>query len=190
MVDVWKYICTFKQHVIFLNIQKKKSIIFQKFAPELKKPLPAKMCFPSFFLQKCIFTKNAVLQSQHKYKCWFEEIFACSQFFPQKCFFIDYQASRSPHTCKQVRGGTSLGLTILGVQAAQWAVLQHISIHHSWQDSTDHVGCNNSCSPAFQNLMAEPAVSCEWMLNSDCFNCCTSHFRSTALNFRMFLEKR
>ena len=86
--------------------QKKISIIFRKFAPELKKPLPAKMCFPNFFLQKCIFTKNAVLQ--HKYKFWFEEIFACSQFFPQKCFFIDYQASRSPLTCKQVRGGTSL----------------------------------------------------------------------------------
>ena len=27
---------------------------------------------------------------------------------------------------------------ILGVQAAQWAVLQLISIRHSWQDSTDH----------------------------------------------------
>ena len=74
-----------------------------------------------------------------------------------------------------------LRLFILGVQAAQWAVLQLIFIHHSWQDYTDHVGCNNSCSPAFQNWMAEPAVSCEWMLNSDCFNCCTSHFRSTAL---------
>ena len=72
------------------------------------------------FLQKCIFPasscknvfapKMSFLQSQHKYKCGFEEIFACSQFFPQKCFFIDYQASRSPLTCKQVRGGTSLGL--------------------------------------------------------------------------------
>ena len=82
------------------------------------------------------------------------------------------------------------GSCILVVQAAQWAVLHLISIPHSWQDSTDHVGCNNSCSPAFQNLMAEPAVSCEWMLNSDCFNCCTSHFRSTALNFRMCLEER
>ena len=70
------------------------------------------------FLQKCIFPasscknvfapKMSFLQSQHKYKCGFEEIFACSQFFPQKCFFIVYQASRSPLTCKQVRGGTSL----------------------------------------------------------------------------------
>ena len=60
-------------------------------------------------------------------------------------------------------------MAILGVQAAQWTVLHLISIQLSWQDSTDHVGCNNSCSPTFQNLMAEPAVSCEWMLNSDCF---------------------
>ena len=62
-----------------------------------------------------------------------------------------------------------IGFYILGVQAAKWAVLHLISIPHRWQDSTDHVGCNNSCSPAFQNLMAEPAVSCEWILNSACF---------------------
>ena len=61
------------------------------------------------------------------------------------------------------------GMAILSVQAAQWAVLHLISIHHRWQDSTDHVGCKNGCSPAFQNLIAEPAVSCDWMLNSDCF---------------------
>ena len=36
-----------------------------------------------------------------------------------------------------------------------------VSIPYSWQDSADHVGCNNSCSPAFHNLMAEPAVSCD-----------------------------
>ena len=79
---------------------------------------------------------------------------------------------------------------ILGVQAAQWAVLQLIYIHHSWQDSTDNFGRNNNWSPAFPNLMAELAMSCEWMLKSDCFNCCTSHFRSSALNFRMFIKKR
>ena len=62
-----------------------------------------------------------------------------------------------------------VAISILRVQAAQWAVLHLISIHHRWQDSTAHVGCNNSCSLAFQNLMAEPAVSYEWMLNSDCF---------------------
>ena len=55
----------------------------------------------------------------------------------------------------------SYGYHILSVQAAQWAVLHLISIPHSWQDSTDHVGFNNISSPAFQNLMAEPAVSCE-----------------------------
>ena len=44
-------------------------------------------------------------------------------------------------------------------------------------------------APVFHNLMANPA-DCEWMLNSDCFNCGTSHFRSTALHFGMFLRKR
>ena len=56
-----------------------------------------------YFHQKCCPTVTTQIQML------FEEIFACSQFFPQKCFFIDYQASRSPLTCKQVRGGTSLG---------------------------------------------------------------------------------
>ena len=66
--------------------QKKISLFFRKFAPELKKPLPAKMYFPSFFLQKCMAPKMSFLKSQHKYKCWFEEIFACSNSSQKKNF--------------------------------------------------------------------------------------------------------
>ena len=76
---------------------------------------------------------------------------------------------------------------LLFKQLNRCAVHQLISIHHSWKDFSDHVGWKTA-APAFQNLIAEPA-NCEWMQNKDCFTCCTSRFRLTALNFRVVPQK-